>query len=470
MISFRLLKKQFGVSLIEVMIGVAIVSSLLAWIYYHQKMSVQSINYTVSKTHINGLVQDLLSRISMNKSKLPDYKSKLNGNTFSCASLVNCIGRKCTSTEMVTFDIQQVMCNRSDLMDLSMTLSCATSSCSNNDRVNLKASWAVYEGESANGDDGLKTHKLEFNMSFLDGDYLPVGSLTDSVYVEPEDELFDLEGAPEDDAGGGGTDDENSANSGGVIITASDLLKAQGFINQENVSIDSLTSDTGLIFDNRDGTFTFIPNDKFDGSTIGLSFNVVNGDEVTSSEANLVNSEDIIQIAYEDFESGVNGWEGDNVYSESSGGFDTGNTMGMDSSSGIVSKEFTVPEGAETATLTFTANEVESWDAEIFQVYINDRLFVTQIFQHSDNALGTESVSSQDGNEVGTVDHGQEDNYIGDILFFEQSHYYTMTVPVNTATGKVKVGFDSSLDEEQSDERLQIDNLELSILEGWGIE
>ncbi|NMU88060.1 cadherin-like domain-containing protein, partial [Vibrio parahaemolyticus] len=101
-----------------------------------------------------------------------------------------------------------------------------------------------------------------------------------------------------------------------------------------NLTVENVASDSGTLVDNGDGTYTFAPNENFDGN-VNVTFDVNDGTATVPAEANidvqsvvdmpeLSIASDLV-IASDNFESGSNGW---NATTESSHGFETGDMLG----------------------------------------------------------------------------------------------------------------------------------------------
>ena len=274
------------------------------------------------------------------------------------------------------------------------------------------------------------------------------------------------------------TNEDNS-----IILTEADLLGSSTDIDGDTLTVNAAnySGSDGTLTNNGDSTWTFTPNANFSGD-VSISVDISDGVETISTTASVtvapvadapdiqINTTDSIVFATDNFDSSVSNWTGTNAYLQGSG-FGTGNALTMDSASGIISKEFTVPEGTQSVTLSFSAYEIESWDGEEFRIYVNDEVYVTDNFRVNDAESGTEIVFNQSGEEVGTVVHNTEGNFVGYAPWLEQSHVYTIQVPINTETGTVKIGFDTDLDESSVNEQFQIDSLSLSAnYEGLGDE
>ncbi|MBD2445686.1 cadherin-like domain-containing protein [Nostoc sp. FACHB-152] len=109
------------------------------------------------------------------------------------------------------------------------------------------------------------TVNLSYNVSDGSGGTLPA---TNSVSLDPVNDAPKLTGTPATLA------DDNE--DGDYIIVADTLL--QGFTDAEGdrIFLSGLAADHGTIIDNGDGTYSFEPEDNYDG-VITLSYNVTDG-------------------------------------------------------------------------------------------------------------------------------------------------------------------------------------------------
>ena len=118
-------------------------------------------------------------------------------------------------------------------------------------------------------------------------------------------------------------------------FTEEQLLQNAGDIDGDNLTVENVASDSGTLVDNGDGTYTFAPNENFDGN-VNVTFDVNDGTATVPAEANidvqsvvdmpeLSIASDLV-IASDNFESGSNGW---NANTESSQGFETGDMLGQ---------------------------------------------------------------------------------------------------------------------------------------------
>jgi len=252
-------------------------------------------------------------------------------------------------------------------------------------------------------------------------------------------------------------------------FTEEQLLQNAGDIDGDNLTVENVASDSGALVDNGDGTYTFAPNENFDGN-VNVTFDVNDGTATVPAEANidvqsvvdmpeLSIASDLV-IASDNFESGSNGW---NANTESSQGFETGDMLGRIGGTGgdeTVSKTYEIPSDVNEVNISFSFYEIDSWDGESFQIFVGGEQLTTlenSAFRTQD---GTTTLYDSDGNEVGEVIHGasQREGFSG---WNDQAHQINLTVPVED--GELQLGFGSTLNQDVWDESFGIDNIEITV-------
>ena len=252
-------------------------------------------------------------------------------------------------------------------------------------------------------------------------------------------------------------------------FTEEQLLQNAGDIDGDNLSVENVASDSGTLVDNGDGTYTFAPNENFDGN-VNVTFDVNDGTATVSAEATidvqsvvdmpeLSIASDLV-IASDNFESGSNGW---NTGTESSQGFESGDMLGRIGGTGgdeAVSKTYDIPSDVSEVNISFSFYEIDSWDGESFQIFVGGEELTSldnSAFQTQD---GTTTLYDSAGNEVGEVVHGvsQGEGFSG---WNDQAHQINLTVPVED--GQLELGFGSTLNQGVSDESFGIDNIEITV-------
>ncbi|EPI4817696.1 tandem-95 repeat protein [Vibrio alginolyticus] len=252
-------------------------------------------------------------------------------------------------------------------------------------------------------------------------------------------------------------------------FTEEQLLQNAGDIDGDNLTVENVASDSGTLVDNGDGTYTFAPNENFDGN-VNVTFDVNDGTATVPAEANidvqsvvdmpeLSIASDLV-IASDNFESGSNGW---NANTESSQGFETGDMLGRIGGTGgneAVSKTYDIPSDVNEVNISFSFYEIDSWDGESFQIFVGGEQLTTLENSAFRTQGGTTTLYDSDGNEVGEVIHGasQREGFSG---WNDQAHQINLTVPVED--GELQLGFGSTLNQDVWDESFGIDNIEITV-------
>ncbi|MFH4457006.1 tandem-95 repeat protein [Vibrio alginolyticus] len=252
-------------------------------------------------------------------------------------------------------------------------------------------------------------------------------------------------------------------------FTEEQLLQNAGDIDGDNLTVENVASDSGTLVDNGDGTYTFAPNENFDGN-VNVTFDVNDGTVTVPAEANidvqsvvdmpeLSIASDLV-IASDNFESGSNGW---NANTESSQGFETGDMLGRIGGTGgdeAVSKTYLIPSDVNEVNISFSFYEIDSWDGESFQIFVGGEQLTTLEHSAFRTQDGTTTLYDSDGNEVGEVIHGasQREGFSG---WNDQAHQVNLTVPVED--GQLQLGFGSTLNQSIPDESFGIDNIEITV-------
>ncbi len=250
----------------------------------------------------------------------------------------------------------------------------------------------------------------------------------------------------------GGASDDTFIASGGIdtIIggVGNDVLVLSGNRSQYAIT-------------NASGTFTItdLRNNAPDGveTVSGVElFRFADG-ELTSSNLTTITS--IASPIVETFNDGnLSGWTGGTIVSTNSdfGSFLTSATTFNNSNTtapslGVqnvqdVHKTFNLSGNQTSVTISFTFNEIDSWDGENFLVWVND----VQVLANSFSQASTQNhanTTSDNGGGVNIAFGGWSDEF----------HTYVLTV--NTTATTLKVGFGSGLDQQWNDEAWGVDNL-----------
>lgn len=171
-----------------------------------------------------------------------------------------------------------------------------------------------------------------------------------------------------------------------------------------------------------------------------------------------------IQEIYEDFENDIVGWNLTNIYN---GGTQATTFLGRwgsgSSATDYVNKTFSF--GSENAnkavTIKFDFYEIDSWDDEIFYVYINGirhnlSTFPGQIYINGQLQNTTAKTFKLNTNNGGSSLVVSGSSWSGD----EEKHQITINTTLDS-NGRVRLGFSSTLNEATSNESWGVDNIEI---------
>ena len=195
--------KQKGISLIEVMVSAVVLAMIFLWISEGHLDSLSTIADSNDRGKVTWLVEDMMERIKINPI-LDSYKNEINSVDASssyCSSRIICSEKVCTSSEIVKFDVQQVICDNLDgLRDLSVNFNCFSitdgatlNSCST--RGVVRGRFSVSWDSRNTGIDSLSTYSeavftanlaMNFNGSHLEVDGNLLGNnFTIAMWVRP---------------------------------------------------------------------------------------------------------------------------------------------------------------------------------------------------------------------------------------------------------------------------------------------
>ncbi|MDH5925794.1 tandem-95 repeat protein [Vibrio lentus] len=349
----------------------------------------------------------------------------------------------------ITLSQEQLLAQASDVDGDDLTAANLTVGGDATVTANDDGSFTITPDANFNGD-------IDLNFDITDGD--ATVQATADLTVNPVNDLPTV-GEPQFV-----TQEDTS-----FTFTEEQLLQNAGDIDGDNLSVENVASDSGSLVDNGDGTYTFAPNENFDGN-VNVTFDVNDGTATVPAEATidvqsvvdmpeLSIASDLV-IASDNFESGSNGW---NTGTESSQGFESGDMLGRIGGTGgdeAVSKTYDIPSDVSEVNISFSFYEIDSWDGESFQIFVGGEELTSldnSAFQTQD---GTTTLYDSAGNEVGEVVHGvsQGEGFSG---WNDQAHQINLTVPVED--GQLELGFGSTLNQGVSDESFGIDNIEITV-------
>ncbi|MDN2483094.1 tandem-95 repeat protein [Vibrio agarivorans] len=349
----------------------------------------------------------------------------------------------------ITISQEQLLANTTDIDGNDLTASNLTVDGNAEVAANDDGSFTITPDADWNGD-------IDLSFDVTDGTDTVQG--TADLTVNPVNDLPTV-GAPTFTA------QEDTS----FTFTQEQLLQGAGDIDGDSLTVENVASDSGTLVDNGDGTYTFAPNENFDGN-VNLTFDVNDGTASVPAEATidvqsvvdmpeLAIASDLV-LASDNFESGSNGW---NAGTESSQGFESGDMLGRIGGTGgeeAVSKTYDIPSDVNEVNISFSFYEIDSWDGESFEIFVGGEPLTSldnSAFRTQD---GTTTLYDSEGNEVGQVVHGasQQEGFSG---WNDQEHQVTLTVPVED--GQLQLGFGSTLNQSVPDESFGIDNIEITV-------
>jgi hypothetical protein len=156
---------------------------------------------------------------------------------------------------------------------------------------------------------------------------------------------------------------------------------------------------------------------------------------------------DMILVSDENFDSGTaTGWNDNAVETANPGGFFTPGFLGRHQGLGSqqLFKTFTLPANVESVDISFDFYEVDSWDNERFQVFINDAVVFDERFTHGANDSFPGVTSTPPA-------------FLGFEQWQEQFHSMSFNIPTTAST--IKLGFAAHILSPITDESMGIDNV-----------
>ena len=155
-------------------------------------------------------------------------------------------------------------------------------------------------------------------------------------------------------------------------------------------------------------------------------------------------------ITNEDFESGASGWN-NNTATDGGSTFTTflGRHSGTGGSQGLY-KDFTLSGDQTEVTINFDFYEIDSWDNEYFNIYVNDTLIRQDLYQHNREDAPTGTVDLFGGASSPDTNYG----FAG---WPDQGIGYSFTYA--TSGTSLRLGFGTTINQGLSDESWGIDNV-----------
>jgi len=209
-----------------------------------------------------------------------------------------------------------------------------------------------------------------------------------------------------------GSTDEDTA----LIITDAQLLANASDIDGDELSISAISLDDpsiGTLADNGDGSWTFTPNEDFNGDDIGLSFDVTDGVETASASAAFdINAVNDAPIAQNSFSNAVE--DGAAVNGQLSASDMDGDTL-----------SYSLVSGPDEGSVIVNADGSYRFDpgTDFQDLGDGDSREVSFTYEVDDGNGGTDEATvtvtvtgTNDGPVVGTVDLGSTDEDSSSII------------------------------------------------------
>jgi hypothetical protein len=113
--------------------------------------------------------------------------------------------------------------------------------------------------------------------------------------------------------------------------------------------------------------------------------------------------------------------------------------------------DFGENRAGQTVEINFDMIEMDSWNGELFKVFINNAESSVQSYWFTSNQI------RDGGIDVGDLSNGANEGFNGS-AYTEEVHHYTLRAVLDT-DGRVTLGFGAKLDQAVSDESFGIDNV-----------
>lgn len=121
------IKKQSGISLIEVLVSAVLISMIFLWISDTHIASLADIADTNNRNKATWLVEEMIERIKVNPM-IDKYKTEIENSrdkSAYCLTPIRCNNSECSEDNIVKYDVQQIICsNLEGINNLEINIEC----------------------------------------------------------------------------------------------------------------------------------------------------------------------------------------------------------------------------------------------------------------------------------------------------------------------------------------------------------
>jgi type IV pilus assembly protein PilV len=154
LLKHRLVSRQAGFNLVEVMIAALVISIGMLGIAGLQLVSMKGSHQSFMRHQATFLMQDVVERIRANPSQVALYNGfdTDTAGSFTCPAAKDCSAASCSPQEIVNYDRSSVACGLNQrLFNGNIQIRCNQAACAKND-IQVQISWQEREfGKETSG-------------------------------------------------------------------------------------------------------------------------------------------------------------------------------------------------------------------------------------------------------------------------------------------------------------------------------
>ncbi len=187
--------------------------------------------------------------------------------------------------------------------------------------------------------------------------------------------------------------------------------------------------------------------------------------DATTGEIRTTDAPSTTTVHFEDFEAGASGWS---TNTTTEGGAAFSRFLGRFGGSGddaAVEKTFMIDDGTSEVTITFDLYEIDSWDGETLDIYLNDVAVIQESFEHRFRSGAADRATSGESEGISWTitpkTSGYDDLGFNDNFIWGSDQIHEVTITITDVDGALKFGIGSHLNQSISDESFGIDNFTL---------